>query len=94
MKTTIYGRATVYPINFPDEIEIRFHPMNPESGEGTGQVGAVSAHVSWASIRERYHYVGRAVLDECESRLKSGEEANLIQGYFAINLTLDKQDQK
>jgi hypothetical protein len=91
MTKTVYSMVVLNPINFPDEIEIQYHPLDPVTEQPTGGCYSLSEHRSWGWIRNSWPIANPAYFDECEGYLKQGFRANLVRGEHL--LTVDDEEQ-
>ena len=74
------------PINFPDEIEIQYHPLDPVTQHPTGGYYTLAQRRSWEWIRNSWPLANPAYFDECEGYLKQGLLANLARGDHSVTV--------
>jgi hypothetical protein len=79
MQTPMNSITGLNPINFPNEIEIQIHTLDPITQEPTGRFYSHKRYRSWEWICTAYTVTGPAYLDECEKYLKEGLRVNLSQ---------------
>ena len=65
------------PINFPHDIEIQIHTLDPITQQPTGGFYPYKQHRSWDWIRKAYTPPDPSYFDECEAFLREGLKANL-----------------
>jgi hypothetical protein len=92
MTKTVYSMTVLTPINFPDEIEISIHGLDPSTQQPTGENYTYNQRRSWEWIRNSYPLRDLAYFDECEGYLKAGQRANLSRGEHSV--TLDDQQSR
>jgi len=79
-----HSMTVLNPINFPDEIEIQIHTLDPITQEPTGGFYPCKQHRSWEWIRKAYTANDPAYFDECEAYLREGLKANLSLSEHAV----------
>ena len=73
----IYARVVAKPVNFPEELNIRYETLDRETGEDVAVFGAQRCF-SWAEVKREFS-VGEARALECEAQLHQGETALIAQ---------------
>jgi hypothetical protein len=77
MQMPVDSITVLNPINFPNEIEIQIHTLDPITQEPTGRFYPHKQHCSWEWICNAYTVTDPAHFDECEEYLKEGIRVNL-----------------
>jgi hypothetical protein len=86
MFKTFYSMAVLNPIDFPEDIEIQYHGLDPQTERPTGEVVVCSTHRSWEWIRNYWPISNRSYLDECAGYLQQGVRANLARGEHSVEV--------
>jgi hypothetical protein len=86
MEKSVYSMVVLNPINFPDEIEIQYHPLDPATDRPTGGCYTLTEYRSWEWIRSSWPLANPAYFDECEEYLKQGLRANLARGEHRVTV--------
>ena len=86
MKKVLYSMTVLNPISFPDEIEISFHGLDPQTEQPTGENYTQKERRTWEWIRSAFPLSNMGYFDECEGYLKQGLRANLSRGEHVIYL--------
>jgi hypothetical protein len=73
----IYARVIAKPVNFPEELDIRYETLHRETGQEVAVFGA-QRRFSWEEIKHRFS-LGEGRATECEGQLRQGEPALISQ---------------
>lgn len=73
----IYVRVVAKPVNFPEQLDIRYEILNKETGEDVAVFGA-QRRFSWEEVKRKFS-VGEARALECEDQLRQGQNALIAQ---------------
>jgi hypothetical protein len=73
----IYARVVAKPVNFPEELDIRYETLDRETGEDVAVFGG-QRRFSWEEVKRKFS-VGEARALECEGQLRQGETALIAQ---------------
>jgi hypothetical protein len=73
----IYARVVAKPVNFPEELDIRYETLDRETGENVAVFGS-QRRFSWTEVKRKFS-VSEARALECEGQLRQGEPALIAQ---------------
>jgi phage-related minor tail protein len=73
----IYARVVAKPVNFPEELDIRYETLDRETGENVAVFGSQRSF-SWEEVKRKFS-IGDARAIECERQLRQRETALIAQ---------------
>jgi hypothetical protein len=74
-----YAIVVGKPVSYPDELEIRYYVINPQTGVQTGDVFDHSGLISWEDALDTMN-VPTESRAEIRNRLLCGESVTLMRG--------------
>jgi hypothetical protein len=90
MKREVRAMVAIRPINFPDELEIRFYPLARKGSSTSAKFFIKNSHHTWDWVRNQYP-VSKEAFEKVEGYLRAGELANLISGDMELDLPDDAE---
>jgi len=77
---TVYSSVVLEAINFPNQIKIEYHELNPATEQPTGRISPDDKQHSWDWIRMSWPGHDPKHFNYCEELLKKGERVVLAYG--------------
>lgn len=77
----IYARVVAIPVNFPEQLKIRYETLDRETGEPIAVFGSplgAPDHFSWEEVKRKFS-VGGVHASDCESQLRQNKSALIAQ---------------